>query len=565
MMTCVSMTRIGMQGFLLAMSPLPLLFLFAETGHIGGPAFWRLILAVAAAVSIFSCALTLFCKPIAGKFLGVAGAAGGYISAWPHIMTSPYFALTATVLLIGIIFLLADFTFEGPAARKTLVETQKPVWEIFLSHPARVLVVTFLGLCAMGTLLLLLPVAADNRAIGFVDAAFTSVSAVCVTGLIVLDTPNDFTGYGQFFILILIQLGGLGIMGITTVGLHAMGRRISLTHERVLASMADTNHRDLVHSLVTILKFTFAAEGMGAILLAFMFYSTGDPVTQAVWRGVFTAVSAFCNAGFALQSDSLMFWQTTPGVLHIVALLIVFGGMAPATALVIPKWLSGRQVPIPARIALAASVVLLVLGTVFILAFEWGGLLAGLSVSDKIQNAWFQSVTLRTAGFNSVDIAGIAHPTFLLMLAFMFIGGSPGGTAGGVKTTTMGILAMTFFANITNRREVIMQNRRISAFTIFRAVTIVAAGLLLWFGVVLMLEVTQPQIPVRDLIFEATSALGTVGLSTGATGLLDEIGKIIIIIAMFCGRIGPVTLFMLLSDQQAPSSSQSPDAKIFLT
>ncbi|MFU8769153.1 MAG: potassium transporter TrkG, partial [Desulfotignum sp.] len=431
MMTCASMTRIGMQGFLLAMSPLPLLFLFAETGHIGGPAFWRLILAVAAAVSIFSCALTLFCKPIAGKFLGVAGAAGGYISAWPHIMTSPYFALTATILLIGIIFLLADFTFEGPAARKTLVETQKPVWEIFLSHPARVLVVTFLGLCAMGTLLLLLPVASETRNIGFVDAVFTAVSAVCVTGLIVLDTPNDFTGYGQFFILVLIQLGGLGIMGITTVALHAMGRRLSLNHERVLASMADTSHKDLVQSLVTILKFTLAAEGLGAVLLTVMFYTGGDTGTQAVWRGVFTAVSAFCNAGFALQSDSLMSWHEKPLILHIAALLIIFGGMAPATSLVIPRWLAGRQVPIPARIALAASVVLLVLGTVFILAFEWGGLLTGLSVSDKIQNAWFQSVTLRTAGFNSLDIAGIANPTFLLMIAFMFIGGSPGGTAGG--------------------------------------------------------------------------------------------------------------------------------------
>lgn len=565
MMIRSSVRRIGMTGFLLAMSPLPLIFLFAETGNISGLPFWRLIFAAVAAASIFSCALTLFCKPIAGKFLGVAGAAGGYVSAWPQIMTSPYSALTATVLLISIIFMLADFEIQGPFIRKTLVETQKPVWEIFLNHPARLLVVTFLGLCAMGTLLLLLPVAAENRAVGFVDAAFTAVSAVCVTGLIVLDTPNDFTGYGQFFILILIQLGGLGIMGLTTVGLHAMGRRISLTHERVLASMADTNHKDLVQSLVTILKFTFAAEGVGAILLTIMFYAAGDTGSQAVWRGIFTAVSAFCNAGFALQSDSLMSWQASPAVLHVVALLIISGGMAPATTLVIPKWLAGRQVPIPARIALIASGALLVLGTVFILAFEWGGLLAGLSFLDKIQNAWFQSATLRTAGFNSLDIPGIANPTFLLMIAFMFIGGSPGGTAGGVKTTTVGILAMTFFANITNREEVILQNRRITAATISRAVTIVGSGLLLWFGVVLMLEVTQPQIPIRDLIFEATSALGTVGLSTGATGLLDEVGKIIIIIAMFCGRIGPVTLFMLLNDTQASSSSRCPDAKIFLT
>ncbi len=665
-----SMPRIGIEGFLLAVAPLPLLFLSAKTNDSGGLPLWQLTIAAAAAVFLFLCALTLFRSPRAGKLLGFAAAAGTYGAAFPHIMASPFFALSGTVVLISILFMLFDFHVYGHAARKTdhtdrclerarwgslavplvvvldiffdsaslrggvyviaislliaqiLVvhwamekksawffllaaagmisaglaliysaaelipgiaaavsftsvislprsktgmESQKPFWEIFLSHPARVLVVTFLGLCAMGTLLLLLPIAAQDRAIGFVDAAFTAVSAVCVTGLIVLDTPNDFTGYGQFFILVLIQLGGLGIMGITTVGLHTMGRRLSLTHERVLASMADTNHKDLVQSLVTILKFTFAAEGMGAVLLTFMFYTAGDTGSQAVWRGIFTAVSAFCNAGFALQSDSLMSYHATPVILHIVAALIIFGGMAPATSLVIPGWLAGRQVPIPARIALTASIVLLFLGTVFIMAFEWGGLLAGMSVSDKIQNAWFQSVTLRTAGFNSLDIAGIAHPTFLLMLAFMFIGGSPGGTAGGVKTTTIGILAMTFFANITNQKEVILQNRRINAVTIFRAVTIVAAGLLLWFGVVLMLEVTQQHIPVRDLIFEATSALGTVGLSTGATGLLDEIGKIVVIIAMFCGRIGPVTLFMLLSDGQRPSATRCPDAKIFLT
>ncbi len=565
MISRASIPRMGREVFLLALSPLPLLFLFVKTNDMADPPLWQLTVAVAAAVALFLCGLTLFRKPRVGKLLGSAAAAGTYGAAFPHIMTSPFFALTATVVLISIIFILFDFHIHSNSSRKTIIETQKSFWEIFLSHPARVLVVTFLGLCTMGTFLLLLPMAAENRAIGLVDAAFTAVSAVCVTGLIVLDTPNAFTGYGQFFILFLIQLGGLGIMGITTVGLHTMGRRLSLTHERVLASMADTNHKDLVHSLITILKFTFAAESMGAILLAFMFYTAGDSAAQAAWRGIFTAVSAFCNAGFALQSDSLISYHAKPLVLHIVAVLIIFGGMAPATSLVIPRWLSGKKVPIPARIALTVSIVLLVLGTVFIMSFEWDGLLAGLSFSDKIQNAWFQSVTLRTAGFNSLDISAITNPTFLLMLAFMFIGGSPGGTAGGVKTTTIGILAMTFYTNITNRKEVILQNRRISAVTVFRAVTIVTAGLLLWFGVVLMLEATQPQIPVRGLIFEATSALGTVGLSTGATTLLDEVGKIIIIIAMFCGRIGPVTLFMLLSSGVTPSASRCPDAKIFLT
>ncbi|MDD5092376.1 MAG: potassium transporter TrkG, partial [Candidatus Wallbacteria bacterium] len=369
---------------------------------------------------------------------------------------------------------------------------------------------------------------------------------------------------GQMIILLLIQLGGLGIMSIATVAMHVMGHRLSLKQEYLLSSMADTDHKDLVRSLAIILKFTFSAELIGAVLLTSLFYTSGEEFLQALWRGIFTSISAFCNAGFALQSDSLISFQTNQFVLATVSFLIIFGGMAPATSLLVPKWITGKPVPIHIRVALLTSLILLLSGTVFLLSFEWNGILAGLSPAEKFQNAWFQSVTTRTAGFNSVEIAGMAGPSFLVMLAFMFIGGSPGGTAGGIKTTTIGILAMTFWANVTNRSDVITQNRKIQSSTINRAVTIVASGLIVWVLVVLMLEATQ-QIPVRDLIFEATSALGTVGLSTGATNALDEIGKIIIIIAMFAGRIGPMALFMLLSDGMTMTSSRYPEEKVYLT
>jgi trk system potassium uptake protein TrkH len=397
-----------------------------------------------------------------------------------------------------------------------------------------------------------------------VDAAFTSVSAVCVTGLIVLDTPHDFTVFGQVLILLLIQLGGLGIMSIATVAMHAMGRRLSLHQERLLTSMTDTDHRDLVVSLVTILRFTFMAEGLGALLLAGLFRFTGDNWGQAVWRGLFTAISAFCNAGFALQSDNLIPYQENPFILHIVALLIVFGGMAPATSLLVPRWLAGRPVGVSVRLALVTTAVLLVSGALMFLAFEWNGTLSNLTVGDKIHNAWFQSVTLRTAGFNSVDINNVVNPSCLIMICLMFIGGSPGGTAGGVKTTTIALLVMTFWASVTGRSEVIVQNRRIPPGTINRAVTIVSSGALVWVVIVLMLEMTQ-QIPARELLFEVTSALGTVGLSVGATNHLDGIGKIIVMIAMFVGRIGPMTLFMLLSADRSVSVSRCLDAKVTLT
>ncbi len=466
-----------------------------------------------------------------------------------------YFRLTAFMVGILAILVLPDSTQEQ----------DDRWWKILLSHPARVLLTTFLALCSLGTLLLLVPGATTHvKGITLVDAAFTSVSAVCVTGLTVLDTPRDFTLFGQGLILLLIQLGGLGIMSITTVGMHALGRRMSLHHERLMTSMTDTDHQDLVVSLVTILRFTVIAEGLGALALAGLFHVSGDNWGQAIWRGLFTSISAFCNAGFALQSNNLIPYQGNPLILHVVALLIVFGGMAPATSLLVPRWLAGRPVGVGVRLVLVTTAVLLISGALFFLAFEWHGALSGMTVADKIHNAWFQSVTLRTAGFNSVDIAGVMNPSCLIMICLMFIGGSPGGTAGGVKTTTIALLVMTFWASVTGRSEVIVQNRRIPSATINRAITIVSSGALVWVVMVLMLEMTQ-QIPARELLFEVTSALGTVGLSLGATNHLDGIGKIIVMIAMFAGRIGPMTLFMLLSEERSVSASRYLDAKVSLT
>lgn len=437
-------------------------------------------------------------------------------------------------------------------------------WDMLVDHPARILFSTFFILSVLGTLGLALPLATRSGTIDWVDAAFTSVSAVCVTGLSVVDTGHCFSAFGQLFILLLIQLGGLGIMGLTTLALHIMGKRLSLQQERVLSSMADTDQHNLVRALVLILKVTFIAEAVGSIILTLLFARGGDSWGEAVWRGIFTAVSAFCNAGFSLQSDSLIAYSHQPLILHTIAVLIIVGGIAPATTMIIPRWLRRQQIPLAARLALNTSLIMLVGGALALLAFEWNGILTGVGVADKISNAWFQSVTLRTAGFNSVDMGNLASPTFLLMLAFMFIGGSPGGTAGGIKTTTVAVLGITFWSNIFNHTEVVVHNRRIRPRTIYRGITIVGAGAIIWLIIVLMLETTQ-QIGARDIIFEATSALGTVGLSTGATARLDGIGKTIIILAMFVGRIGPMTLFMLLSDDHAPAVSRCPDAKISLT
>ncbi len=526
-------------------------FLFTESVHL-------LEICVAAATALIAQFLFLNWTFAMRAPFRMAAAVMGIllIFLWLPSLSAPL--MTALIALLSLSNLLMMPRYKG------FFEHEEHWWEILINHPGRILFTTFFLLCLVGSLLLALPASTAKGEIALIDSVFTSVSAVCVTGLIVLDTPNDFTLPGQIFILLLIQLGGLGIMSITIVALHAMGRRLSLRHERLLVSMTDTNHQNLVRSLATILKFTFVTEGLGAIVLINAFYFNGDSLGQASWRGVFTAVSAFCNAGFALQSDSLISYQDNALVLHTVAALIILGGMAPATCIVVPRWLMGKRIPIPARIALITSIVLLFTGTFFMLAFEWNGILAGLSPVDKLTNAWFQSATLRTAGFNSVDIPSISSPTFLVMLTFMFIGGSSGGTAGGVKTATIGILAMTFWSNILNREHIITQHRRIHPGTIYRAITIVFAGVAIWILVVMMLEITQ-SISSRNLIFEATSAIGTVGLSTGATPLLDEMGKVIVIIAMFAGRIGPISLFMLINDDQTVSDLRYPIQRVSIT
>ncbi|MCB1174547.1 MAG: hypothetical protein KDK39_13335 [Leptospiraceae bacterium] len=465
------------------------------------------------------------------------------------------------ILSFSIIIALLLIVLAWPL--QSVFENRFYWWETFLNHPARLLFSTFLFLCFVGSILLSLPVARNSQSIATVDAVFTSVSAVCVTGLAVLDTPTQFSLIGQFIILLLIQLGGLGIMTITTVAMQVMGIRMSLRQERALTSMTNTDHRNLLHSLVTILKLTFLIELIGTVLLTVLFWQAGDHPAMAFWRGLFTAISAFCNAGFALQSNSLVNYNTNTAILTVVSWLIVIGGLAPATTLLLPRYLRRQPIPISDRIAILTSIALLIFGTGAILVLEWNGELRRFGFQDKLLNAWFQSVTLRTAGFNTIAIQHVVSPVYLIMLMLMFIGGSPGGTAGGIKTTTIGILMTAFWTKITNRHEIIIQHTRVRPGSIYRAVTILISGIIIWFATVLILEITQ-QLPARDIIFEATSALATVGLSTGITASLDPIGKVIVIIVMFIGRTGPMTLFTLLSEDQANPIPDSPDVRISL-
>ena len=463
--------------------------------------------------------------------------------------------------------------FVGSVAAATVLVRRPPRlemestswWEPLLGHPERLFVGTFAALCLGGTFLLALPQSsASGESFGFVDAAFTSTSAVCVTGLIVLDTPVDCSGFGQFVILLLIQVGGLGIMTFSTAALWTLGRRMSLRHEGAVASLISTRDRGrLFATAKRILQLTLVVEGVGALALTMAFLAQRDDFAMAIWRGVFTAVSAFCNAGFALQSDSLIGYQHSPLILHAVGTLIILGGLSPIAVFAVPAIVrrSPEHILVQARLALIAAAVLLIAGFVFILAFEWSDSLGSLDFADKLHNAWFQSLTLRTAGFNSIDVTLVRPATLSLMLLWMFIGGSPGGTAGGVKTTTASVLVVSVVHAIRGQWAIEAFGRRVPEHTRTKAAVIVAVAAATGFVALIAIQLTQ-NMPTRVAVFEVVSALGTVGLSIGGTAQLDGIGKAVIIACMFVGRVGGLTLLMFLSSRRAPPTIGRPEEDI---
>lgn len=438
-------------------------------------------------------------------------------------------------------------------------------WATLLEHPARLFVGTFALLSLLGALVLAQPQSASaGVGIGFLDALFTSVSAVCITGLTVRDTASAFSGLGLGTILLLMQLGGLGIMTFSTAAIRLLGQRMSMRQEAAVASLIGTRDRGrLIESAQTILKLTFASELCGALLLIPAFAAHGDAIGTAIWRATFTSVSAFCNAGFVLQSTSLIPYQSDPAILHVVGTLILLGSLSPIAVLTIPALVFRRNRGIAAqpKLALAVAGVLLVLGFVLVLATEWDHVLAGMSIPDKLHNAWFQSLTLRSAGFNSIDIAEVRPATLAIMMPFMFIGGSPGGTAGGIRTTTAAVLALAVVQAVLGRPAIVVFGRRIGGHTVVRAAVVMTVAVTALVVASVAILITQP-IPMPVALFEVVSALGTVGLSAGATATLDELGKVVILVCMFVGRVGGVTLLMVMSQRTPPAAIDRPEEEI---
>lgn len=428
-------------------------------------------------------------------------------------------------------------------------------WQQFLTAP-RALAISFAGLIAVGTILLLFPQATHGESLSLVDALFTATSATCVTGLIVVDTGTKFTLFGQLVILVLLQLGGLGIMTFSTFFLYLLGSRLTLGTRDILqesySQMPIDNFRGL---LKTIFLATISIEMVGAFILTVRFLSD-MPLQKSIYFGIFHSISAFCNAGFALFSDSFISYKGDLVINLTLLLLIIMGGLGFIVIFELRHQHSFqlKKISLHSRLVLTITALLILGGTVLFFVLEYQNTIKNLPWGSKILVSLFQSITTRTAGFNSIDISLLSNPTLFVFILLMIIGASPGSCGGGIKTTTFAIIVSFITSRFRNRENVNLFFRKVPSHIVSKAVSISFFTLvLIILGTSLLLISELAEVSHQEsrgmfleLLFEVTSAFGTVGLSTGSTANLTPLGRVIIVFLMFVGRLGPLTIALAI-------------------
>jgi len=431
---------------------------------------------------------------------------------------------------------------------------------------------SFLLLIVGGALLLMTPKATVGG-IAPVDAVFTATSAICVTGLTVVDTGAHFTRFGQAVILGLIQIGGLGLITLTAFFAVAVRSSLGLRESLALRGMiAYQGVGRMARTLRSVIGITALVEAAGALLL---FAATrGDFATTraAVWTSVFHSISAFCNAGFSLHSANLEQYASDAAVVFTVTTLIIVGGLGFPVIMNALGYRVLAEHPsrcrarwgLHARIVLVTTAVLLVTGTLAFFLLERNGALAGQPVGRQLLASYFGSVTARTAGFNTIRTAFLSLPTLFMLTVLMFIGGSPGGTAGGVKTSTVGVVLSTISALFRGRGRVEIMGRRIPDQVVNEALVVVAAAIVVVSTGTFFLLVSDGA-ALSDTLFEVVSAFGTVGLSTGITPLLTSAGKIALALVMLIGRIGPLTLVLAIGQRQVKQTYDYPEETVLVS
>lgn len=437
----------------------------------------------------------------------------------------------------------------------------------FLSQPLRVICLSFALVILVGTILLCLPISSKSREFTpLINSLFTATSATCVTGLITYDTFTYWSRFGQIVIILLIQVGGLGLVTFSTFFTVIAGKKLGLREMQLaqesinFGSMANINKM-----LLGIVGTVLACEGIGALLMATVFVPKYG--LEGLYISCFLAVSAFCNAGFDVLGRegayvSLCNYNGVPIVMYTIMALIVVGGLGFVVWKDLAAYRSSKKLSLQTRVVLAMTALLIVSGAVFFWAYEWNNTMSGLSFDEKITAGFFQSVTCRTAGFNSIDIATMNPISKGISIVLMFIGAAPGSTGGGVKITTFSVLIMTVASVLRGRDEVVIWSRRVDKSVVYKAVTIVVCAAALVLTASFVISVLMPQSAFLDIIFECTSAFATVGLSSGVTGEADAISKLVLTLLMYLGRVGPVSFALSLVAGGNSRKEIMPEGKI---
>lgn len=435
-------------------------------------------------------------------------------------------------------------------------------------QPAQVLAISFIITILLGTALLSLPFSTKSGKISLIDALFTATSATCVTGLIVLDTPNDFTLFGQIIILVLFQIGGLGIMTFTTLFLLARGKKISIREQ--LRVQEDFHHSPVdVKSLIRdIFIFTFSFELIGSLFLLIR-WKKDFSFLKALYISIFHSVSAFCNAGFSLFSDSLVKYKNDLIINFVFFFLIISGGLGFLVLREIKDYFTKLRkdkirLSLHTKLTLTTTLILIGIGALFFFLCEINNVLKSFSWDTKIFVSLFQVITPRTAGFNTVDLTSLSNATILFLIFLMFIGASPGSTGGGVKTTTIGVIFFFIKSKIAGRESVSAYYRTLPLEVIIKAFTVVSLAIGIIFISTLILLITESSLSFHNILFEVFSAFGTVGLSLGITPKLSTFGKLVIIFTMYVGRIGPLTLLYALGRERAKGKFEYIEEKVMI-
>lgn len=434
--------------------------------------------------------------------------------------------------------------------------------------PPQILVLGFAAIIFIGTALLMLPISTSTgEPLEFIDALFTSTSATCVTGLVVVDTGTTFSSFGEIVIMLLIQIGGLGFMTMATLFALALKRRISLKDRLILQeAMNQSSMEGIVRLIRRVLLYSLIIEACGALILSIR-WAFDMPIGRAIYYGVFHAVTMFNNAGFDLFGDfrSLTGYVYDPVVNAVVMFLIVSGGIGFIVLSDLIDFRKQRRLSLHSKVVLTMTATLLLVGFIVILIFEFTNprTLGSLNWGGKFFGALFQSVTPRTAGANTIDITGLRQATQFFIVILMFIGASPGSTGGGIKTTTFTIMVGAVIAMMRGREDIVMFRYRLAQERVLKALTIALLALLLVLTVSMILSTTEEG-DFLEILFETTSAFGTVGLSMGLTPDLTVFGKVLISITMFAGRLGPLTLAYALGPKKGKELYRHPEGKMII-